>query len=76
MRKDKFCYEHSKNRKESIPKWKNKRTSNSEHRRKGFNPIKSLEIILRISLRIIIKEQILKVKHKKTLHHQKENTCL
>ena len=41
MRKDKFCYEQSKNKKEGIPNQKNKRTSNFEQRRKGFKPNKS-----------------------------------
>ena len=38
--------------------------------------IKASEIILRIFLRIIIKEQILKVKHSRTLQHQKVEKCL
>ena len=35
MRKFDFCYERSKKR-ENIPKWKNKRTSNFDQKRKGF----------------------------------------
>ena len=41
MRKDKFCYKQSKNKREGICNWKNKRTSNFEQRRKCFNPNKS-----------------------------------
>ena len=70
MRKDDFSYEHSKKR-ETIPDWKNKRTRNFDQKRKCFNSNKSLEVILITSLRIIIKERILKVKHKKILQHQK-----
>ena len=40
MRKDEFCYEQSKKR-ERIPKWKNKRTSNFYQKRIGFKPYKS-----------------------------------
>ena len=43
---------------------------------KVLSLIKYLEIILGILLRIIIKEHILKVKHNKTLQHQKAETCL
>ena len=42
IRKANFCYEQSKNKRDVIPNWKNKRTSNFEHIRKGFNPNKSL----------------------------------
>ena len=35
MTKDDFCYKQSKKR-EIIPNWKNKRTSNFEQKRKGF----------------------------------------
>ena len=40
MRKADFYYEESKKR-ESIPNWKNKRTSNFDQKRKGFKPNKS-----------------------------------
>ena len=47
-------------------------------RREGkvLGSTKVSEIIPEIFLRIIIKEQILKVKHNKTLQHQKEEICL
>ena len=40
-RKANFCYEQRKNKKEGIPNWKNKITSNFEQRREGFKPNKS-----------------------------------
>ena len=40
--KAKFYYKQSKNKKQGMPNQKNKRTSNYEHIRKGFNPNKSL----------------------------------
>ena len=40
MIKANFCYEQSKKR-ESIPNWKNKRASNSNQKRKCFEPNKS-----------------------------------
>ena len=45
----------------------NWRTNNFEHRRKGLSLTKTLEIIPKNFLRIIVKEHILKVKHNKTL---------
>ena len=42
-RKDNFCYEQSKNKKESIHNQKNKRTSKFDQRRKVFKPNKSFE---------------------------------
>ena len=41
MRKAIFCYEQSKNKREGIPNWKNKRRSNFEQRRKGLKPNKT-----------------------------------
>ena len=72
MRKADFCYEHSKKR-EPIPKSKHKRTSNFDHKRKGFNSNKSFG---NNSPRIIIKEKILRIKHSKIIHHQKAGICL
>ena len=43
MRKANLCYEQIKNKKEIIPNWKTKRTSNFDQRRKGFKPHKSFE---------------------------------
>ena len=40
MRKVDFCYEHSKKR-ENLPNWKNKRTSNFDQKIKGFKSNKS-----------------------------------
>ena len=40
MRKANFCYEHSKKR-ENMPNWKNKRTSNFDQKRNGFKSNKS-----------------------------------
>ena len=42
MRKIDFCYEQIKKR-ESIPNWKNKRTSNFDQKRKGFKSNKNFE---------------------------------
>ena len=36
MRKDKFCYEQIRNKREGVPNWKVKRTNNFEQRRKSF----------------------------------------
>ena len=41
MRKANFCYEQSKNKREGIPNWKNKRTSKFEQIRKCFKTNKS-----------------------------------
>ena len=41
MRKAIFCYEQSKNKKECIPNWKNKRSSKFDKKRKGFKSNKS-----------------------------------
>ena len=43
MRKANFCYEQRKNKKEGIPNWKSKRTSNFEQRMKGFKPNKNFK---------------------------------
>ena len=40
MRKDDFCYEQSK-KIESLPKWKTKKTSHLDQKRRGFNSNKS-----------------------------------
>ena len=40
MRKNDFCYEQSKKR-EILPNWKNKRTSNFDQKRKGFKSNKN-----------------------------------
>ena len=37
MRKANLCYKQSKNKREGMPNWKNKRTSNFDQRMKGFN---------------------------------------
>ena len=58
MRKANFCYEQSKNKKEGIPKWKNKRTNNFSIEGKVLSPAKVSETIPKIFLRIIIKEHI------------------
>ena len=36
LRKDNFCYEQSRNKREDVPNWKVKRTNNFEQRRKIF----------------------------------------
>ena len=59
---------------EHVKCW-DKRTRNFEKRRKGFKPNKSFRNNS-INFSIIINEHILKVKHNKTLKHQKENTFL
>ena len=41
MGKANFYCEQRKNKKEGIPNWKNKRTSNFEHKIKGFKTNKS-----------------------------------
>ena len=37
MRKDNFCYDQNKNKRESIPAWKNKRPNNFDSKRKQNN---------------------------------------
>ena len=45
-------------------------------REKSLSQIRVLEIIPGISPEIIIKEQILKIRHNKILQHQKPGICL
>ena len=45
-------------------------------REKVLSLIKVLEIALGISLKVIIKEKILRIKHSKIIHHQKAGICL
>ena len=66
MRKAYLCYEHSKKR-ANLSNWNNKRTCNFDRKRKGFMSNKFLEITTGISPEIIIKEQILKIRHNKIL---------
>ena len=54
MRKDNFCYDQKKNKRESIPAWKNQRENNFDSKRKKEkSSIKTWEIIIE-GIRVII----------------------
>ena len=41
MRKENFCYDQNRNKRESIPSWKNQRPNNFDSKRKKISSIKT-----------------------------------
>ena len=74
MRKANFYYEQSKNKREGIPNWKNKRTSDFEQRRKGFKPNKIFGNNSWNFSKNNYQGMDFKGKHNKTFQHQKAET--
>ena len=55
MRKDNFCYDQNKNKRESIPAWKNQRPNNFDSQKNKISSIKTWEIIIECIREIIRK---------------------